>query len=558
MKDSGVLNEWKDKLDDMLLKENEIPVDSAPVKEKKNAAKKSPLTPHEKEMISSFISEYIEEKKVNVKSDLIMGIVERVQKTAKPNLGQIFVQLGPIIDVVSAIQMKTKDVERIIERQAPVFDSPAKTKDVLHTLAENLKSELVRLTLDSPPPKPSSSKSKVPPPPPKKERKTTKSPFGGLDMSDYLTLGSTLLQGGNAGQMLDLLSGKADMSSMLNLLPTLLQNGNYKDLLSKMAGSYLEGTPYGPMVQQFLGNMLDSQQGKAAIESFMSFVEKFIKSESGRRLTKVMPKLAAAETIEDMLKIIGTEAEWNWSEFFSSIDNSDYKDNFVKSIAEYIVYGYDFVANPPRDSMVGKLPMVLNGFLISNRIPAFDASNPVDSLTKIANKCIRLFTTWKLDVTPYAATLKAEFKKVFDKQAGGNSWSSLREKAKVSLVSKLLDHEVFSPVQQVWEMYREVQGDKGKQHCTQNLLCHLNRRELNAGQGPTRAVVTRAASMAAAWGLSKDDQRKYTGLQQAVQIGALQPGRECDATYPVNNCNLLRWQAKAKDKMNLSYDHLEL
>jgi hypothetical protein len=32
----------------------------------------------------------------------------------------------------------------IVERQAPVFDSPAKTKDIIHTLTENLKSELVR------------------------------------------------------------------------------------------------------------------------------------------------------------------------------------------------------------------------------------------------------------------------------------------------------------------------------------------------------------------------------------------------------------------------------
>ncbi len=31
-----------------------------------------------------------------------------------------------------------------MERQAPVFDSPAKTKDIIHTLTENLKSELVR------------------------------------------------------------------------------------------------------------------------------------------------------------------------------------------------------------------------------------------------------------------------------------------------------------------------------------------------------------------------------------------------------------------------------
>jgi hypothetical protein len=74
-----------------------------------------------------------------------MRILERVQKTPSPNLPQLFVQLSPLVDVVSAIASKSPDkVEAIVERQAPVFDSPAKTKDIIHTLTENLKSELVR------------------------------------------------------------------------------------------------------------------------------------------------------------------------------------------------------------------------------------------------------------------------------------------------------------------------------------------------------------------------------------------------------------------------------
>lgn len=74
-----------------------------------------------------------------------MQILERVQKTPSPQLAQLFVQLAPLIDVISAIGAKTPDkVAAIVERQAPVFDSPAKTKDIIHTLTENLKSELVR------------------------------------------------------------------------------------------------------------------------------------------------------------------------------------------------------------------------------------------------------------------------------------------------------------------------------------------------------------------------------------------------------------------------------
>ena len=60
----------------------------------------------------------------------------------------------------------------------PIFDSPAKPKDILHTLAENLKSELNRL-------RPQQQQNKQKP----------KASAEGLGLSDYLTLGSTLLKG---------------------------------------------------------------------------------------------------------------------------------------------------------------------------------------------------------------------------------------------------------------------------------------------------------------------------------------------------------------------------
>merc|ERR1712117_332904 len=170
-------------------------------------------------MLRSFIDEYKTDSNLEVSTDLILNIIDRVQKTPKPNLPQIFVQLGPVINVLAAISQKTSDVKKIVDRQAPIFDSPAKPKDMLHTLAENLKSELVRLTLDSKP-----TQKKSPPPPKKQNAKPAAAPSLGL--SDYLTLGSTLLKGGNGAEMMKMMSGEADMSSMLTLLPQLMQQGN--------------------------------------------------------------------------------------------------------------------------------------------------------------------------------------------------------------------------------------------------------------------------------------------------------------------------------------------
>ena len=177
MKDSGVLDEWKEKLDEMLYKEEES--------DKKEKQKLSAINEQEKEMLRSFIDEYKSDGNLKISTELILHIVERVQKTPKPNLPQIFVQLGPVIEVVDAIAGKTKDVQKIIDRQSPIFDSPAKPKDILHTLAENLKSELERLRVTAAPGV-------------KREKK--KPAEAGLGLSDYLTLGSTLLKGKANGQ----------------------------------------------------------------------------------------------------------------------------------------------------------------------------------------------------------------------------------------------------------------------------------------------------------------------------------------------------------------------
>ncbi len=47
-------------------------------------------------------------------ADLIVRILERVQKTPSPNLAQLFVQLAPLVDVVSAIAAKTDKVRDVM------------------------------------------------------------------------------------------------------------------------------------------------------------------------------------------------------------------------------------------------------------------------------------------------------------------------------------------------------------------------------------------------------------------------------------------------------------
>jgi hypothetical protein len=555
MKDSGVLNEWKEKLDDILFKDNQDQVDPSKTKEKK-----SMITTQEKEMLTSFIDAYIYEHALPVSTDLVMHIIERAVKTPAPNLPMLFVQLGPVIDVLSAIAKKTKNIEKIVERQSPVLDSPSKTKDVLHTLVENLKSELVRLTLDAPAPK----KRSPPPPPPKKPVEKKKS---GLDMSDYLTLGSTLLKGGNAGQLLNMFSGgQPDMSTMMNLLPGLIQSGNYKDILMKMASSYLEGTPWGPIVQRTGDDFLASEYGLSMVEKGYSFLETFATTESGKRLMAAAPQMIAAKDLESFLAILSKEAEFNWSKFFANIDNADYKAMLMERVSGYLLMAYDAIHNPPKGSMLAKAPILLNGFLISYRIPTFDSKKPSQSITAILNKCIKLFSTWKLDVGPYVETATTTFNQAFEKQMKGNKFGELDLEQKKAFISRSLDNELVEPIQTVWLTFSHL--SEGAPECAPHLLCAINQREFHSGAGESRKQVVKGASLAASWALAQNkcDARKSTGesankdkyweLYKAVWSGA--KGEDCTVKFPTKDkkCNLFSWQSK--NYMNTQYDHIEL
>merc|ERR1712128_128177 len=513
MKDSGVLNEWKEKLDDMLYKENEVDVNNLQKPQKRSMINKA-----ERDMLTSFVEEYKTDQQITVSTDLILGIIERVQKTPKPNLPQIFVQLGPVINVLAAISQKTSDVQKIVDRQSPIFDSPAKPKDILHTLAENLKSELVRLTLDS---KPTQKKS---PPPRKQAAKPAAAP--GLGLSDYLTLGSTLLK-----------------------------QGNVKDLLMKMIGSYIGNTPYGAIIQQYGSTFLESEQGSKFVDGFYSAFETFVKSESWKRLTTLVPRLMAAKDMETMLNVLTKEAESNWGMFFDGIENSDYKENILESVSTYLVKGYDFTQNIPSNSMISQAPLLINGLLVSYRLPAFDTRSPVDSITKILAKSIKLYSPWKkLDIAPHAKLVTDALTQAYQTQAKGNTFAKLGNEEKKALIARVLDAELVSPVQTVWAVHSHASTQP---ECSEHLLCLVNHHALKASKGQTtRVAVLKGFSLAVGWALSQNNKDVYWRLYKAVWAGT--KGDDCMATYPVkgNTCQIFQWQKQSF--MNTQYDHVEL
>merc|ERR1719319_633778 len=192
------------------------------------------------ELISSFVDSYIEEHDLAISADLIFGILNHLQTSsslsfAASNLPQLFVQMGSFIDVLAALDKQTEDVGEIVERQVNKLGDLSKGKGALHSLAENLKSELVRLMLDEP-------KKKFPSPPQKEKKKS------GLEMSEMLKLGSKLLQGDGAGNIASLLGGAGD-----GLIENLL-GGEGAGLIANLLG----GKGGGQIASLLSGDMLSN------------------------------------------------------------------------------------------------------------------------------------------------------------------------------------------------------------------------------------------------------------------------------------------------------------
>ena len=152
--------------------------------------------------------------------------------------------------------------------------------------------------------------------------------------------------------------------------------------------------------------------------------------------------------------------------FFDSIENSDYKEDILDSVASYIVkviktltsyfflyrifQGYDFVQNIPKDGMLAQAPLFINGLLISYRLPAFDSRAPLDSITKIVAKSVKLYSPWKkLDITPHAKMVIDALNQAYQAQAKGNTFSKLGQEEKKALLARVMDAELISPVQTV-------------------------------------------------------------------------------------------------------------
>ena len=265
------------------------------------------------------------------------------------------------------------------------------------------------------------------------------------------------------------------------------------------------------------------------------------------------------------------EAESNWDSFFHSINNEDYKvqiiDSFSSSLVQVRSQGcfifyltrifqqiFDFFNGIEKGSVLSQAPLLVNGFLLSNKLPRFDSNNPIGSLTKIVTKCIQKYAGMNiLDMTPYIESVSEALSQAYQTQAKGNTFSKLTSKEKQSLITRLLDLEVVSPLQTVWTAFTKSRDQPG---CEEHLMCLVSMMAVKTNSSPARVAVIKGSSLVASWALSRNNKEKYWRLYKAVWTGGR--GEDCSVAFPVtgNTCHVFSWQKK--QMMNTQYDHIEL
>ena len=204
--------------------------------------------------------------------------------------------------------------------------------------------------------------------------------------------------------------------------------------------------------------------------------------------------------------------------------------------------------------MLSQVPLLVNGFLVSYKLPRFDSNNVVGSLTRIVSKAIQTIGGMKnLEIAPYIESATEALSQAYEAQAKGNSFSKLSSTEKQALITRMMDQEVVSPLQSVWTAFSRSRAEP---QCAEHLMCLVMMREVKTSANPARVAVTQGSSLVASWALSENNKEKYWKLYKAVWSGSR--GDDCSVQFPVTGkaCDVFSWQKK--QMMNTQYDHIEL
>ena len=119
------------------------------------------------------------------------------------------------------------------------------------------------------------------------------------------------------------------------------------------------------MIKIYGAGFLKSESFGVFLDSIADSLEIFDKSEGGKRLLQILPKVMEAESREKVLEVFQEVGEESWAEVSNNLFNSDMTENTVGGLALMAVKGVNYIQTLLKDEM--KMAFA-NTFLISQVI----------------------------------------------------------------------------------------------------------------------------------------------------------------------------------------------
>jgi len=458
--------------------------------------------------VNAFTSEYLISNGLKLTVEEAYAVVDKVTDSQKARDGQFHMHLAKVLDLCEALNSQLGSCPATKDKRVSALVTKGKVKDIkddLVTFVDEWKC-------------------------PKEEHKMKKF--------------SSKLFGDNGVQW----QYFEDMRNMLRKNP---RKAMYK--VMEVAKDYnLMGKESSPMVamvvEQMIANPDVAEYGITAID----WAEKFLSSESGKRINGMLPNLMEANT-EEAMQMFSKEADFNQEAFFSLMDKTDVADGFLKNVAHYVVMANTWVRDAMADNM--KFAMA-NGFLVSNKMPVMDRRNIIRSACQIIDRGVNLYSPWSGNYN-FWPTIKAfidEFEKVYFKI---DHVKKMKEAELENVLRQFMGDNVMEPLKDAYLVNRHVTSVD--HHCDEIAVCLFNEIYRDRTSINTMVVGGISRALISSWDAMYEG-HDTAKLEEAVQAGtAKKPCKSVYITAP-ETCNVFEMRRKelSKGKMNLSYEHNEL
>lgn len=101
------------------------------------------------------------------------------------------------------------------------------------------------------------------------------------------------------------------MNGDLSALSNILGSTDLLGILKTVIDSFFSSSPYGPIIQQYAGKFLESDQGRELLEGAKEMMAGLAESTSGQRLLRLAPQLMGVRDMQSLMEV-RIIFSWKW------------------------------------------------------------------------------------------------------------------------------------------------------------------------------------------------------------------------------------------------------